>query len=402
MTVFILSWRDGIFAKDGRGWYTSASGRAHGLPWPFPSTLLGALRTAWGRSQENADNKLFTPQDWTKATNLHLGRTVVVRAPIAQNGQPGVEHRVWPVPCDALFLDNEKPEPDVIHLDPKAPRLTTMGSDDDDAREALWVPVVERPGKPKAPPAWWSEGAFIEWLKSSEAQGAASRTGFAPERRFQMHVGISAATQTAEDSLLYGYEILETLDVLPGKDTPHEWRIACEATPWDDPPARMAATFGGDRRPMSLEKSDDKLFACPKELAEAFDEMKPKGLRLVVTTPMASDKGWLPEEFERVSAGDKEKYVANTLPGLSTPVELLAALVGRPRHVSGWDMATQRPKPTTRLIPPGSVYHVVKQNRESFTAAEAQALWLQAMGAKTEEGFGRIVPGLWIPKGNLP
>ena len=26
--------RDGFFAKDGRGWHTSVSGRGHGLDWP--------------------------------------------------------------------------------------------------------------------------------------------------------------------------------------------------------------------------------------------------------------------------------------------------------------------------------------------------------------------------------
>ena len=52
MTELVLVSRDGWFCKDGRGWRTSSLGRAHGLAWPFPSTVRGALRTAWGRSLE--------------------------------------------------------------------------------------------------------------------------------------------------------------------------------------------------------------------------------------------------------------------------------------------------------------------------------------------------------------
>jgi CRISPR-associated protein Cmr3 len=61
---FALIPRDGLFCKDGRGWHTSASGRGHSLEWPWPSTVLGAMRTAWGRGEEQRTGTRFDPSAW--------------------------------------------------------------------------------------------------------------------------------------------------------------------------------------------------------------------------------------------------------------------------------------------------------------------------------------------------
>jgi CRISPR-associated protein Cmr3 len=72
--------RDGLFCKDGRGWHTSASGRGHGLDWPWPSTILGALRSAWGRGEEARSGALFGRDDWrTRTGAIRLGKTQVPR-----------------------------------------------------------------------------------------------------------------------------------------------------------------------------------------------------------------------------------------------------------------------------------------------------------------------------------
>jgi CRISPR-associated protein Cmr3 len=403
MTVFIVTCRDGIFAKDGRGWYTSASGRAHGLAWPFPSTLLGAIRTAWGRHQEAKDNRTFTQQDWAKTSDITLGKSLALRAPFSPGNKFSSGSRVWPVPRDALFMEADEEKglgAAVLRLDPRKLLLPTLGHDDVPARESLWAPRLEDPRKPATPPAWWPNDVFIDWLtfdgESRPQAGANERVG--PPQRFQMHVGIDSITFTAADHLLYGYEVLETLEGAPQRDKQtHEWRIACDVSGWEAPPAAVMATLGGDRRPAQFETQEDsELFACPNELVAAFDTDKPRGMRLVVVTPVASGDGWLPQEFTL----EGSKYVARNLTGVTVPVILRGAFVGRPQHVSGWDMAQNAAKSTTRLVPPGSVYYLVKQDGDAFTGAEARSLWLNALGTRTEEGFGRVAPGLWIPKEN--
>lgn len=396
MTVFILSFRDGIFAKDGRGWYTSASGRAHGLAWPFPSTVLGALRTAWGRREEETRKRAFARPDWTGALAIKLGKTVALRAPLFDSDQGTVCNRAWPVPLDALFMpeDKDKSTPaEIIRLDPVPPALQTLGRDNVPAREALWVPCLMDPRKPDSRPTWWPDSTFVAWLtKPVEKQDPQiDHAGFSPVVRFQAHVGIDFKTKTAMDGILYSHDVLETLD-----DQRHEWLLACEVEGWHKPPMMQIATLGGDRRPARMRVADASLFACPDTLRQAFDQERPPGMRLVVVTPMASDNGWLPEEL-----AEHEGVYGGHLPGIDDRIELRAAFVGRPQHVSGWDMAKGahgEAKRTTRLVPPGTVYYITKTNGAHFTGEDARALWLAALGTKTEEGFGQVVPGLWHPK----
>ena len=80
-------------------------------------------------------------------------------------------------------------------------------------------------------------------------------------------------------------------------------------------------------------------------------------------------------------------------------VVLRSACVGRPVHVSGWDMAKGQPKPTRRLAPSGSVYFFEKVDGAAFTAADADTLWLMPIGEAAVEGeaTGAVVPGVWRP-----
>jgi CRISPR-associated protein Cmr3 len=83
-------------------------------------------------------------------------------------------------------------------------------------------------------------------------------------------------------------------------------------------------------------------------------------------------------------------------------VILRAAFVPRPIHVSGWDMAAGAPKPTSRMVAPGAVYFFERADGEPFGEADARSLWLAALGTRTEEGFGRVAPGVWSPARSTP
>jgi CRISPR-associated protein Cmr3 len=400
MTTLLVASRDGLFPKDGRGWSTSASGRAHGLDWPFPSTLLGAIRTAWGREQERVLGRAFTAAEWKRAFGVSLGATLVLRRPVSAT-QPHASHRLWPVPMDALFMlpTSQTENAEIIRLDPLPPRTATLGREDDPAREALWRPELTDPRKPEVRPAWWPEDAFLSWLADPLDRARprdASLAGLTPLQRTQTHVGIDPATGTAQDGLLFSHDIIEVLDKdkdAPGQITWHDWLIAAQVLGWDNPPPVQTATLAGDRRLVEFRVARDALFACPDTLTQKFEERSPRGLRLVVVTPLASKTGWLLPGLAPRADGYRGK-----IHGIADEVALRAALMGRPRHVSGWDLAKNAAKRTDRLVPPGAVYHLVKQGGGVFTGNEARALWLASVGERGDEGYGRIVPGLWQPK----
>jgi CRISPR-associated protein Cmr3 len=273
---------------------------------------------------------------------------------------------------------------DVHRLDPGPPTLPTLGRDDDEAREALWVPRLEETAKPLAGPRWWSDGHFATWLAGGSVLAQPPGGSIAPTRRLQVHVGIRAEEQTAEEGVLFSHDVVETLD----RDA--EWAIGLEVV-LPDGAGPAVATLGSDGRIARIEPLPEQVFDPPDAVLGAF-RAGSAGLRLVVVSPACFDRGWLPDGFDR-----RGREFRGRVGALDAELVLRAAMVPRPLHVSGWDMAAGAPKPTSRIVRPGAVYFFERADGRPFGEADAGALWLAAVGARIDEGFGRVVPGSWSP-----
>ena len=204
------------------------------------------------------------------------------------------------------------------------------------------------------------------------------------QRRIQTHVAISRETGAALDQNLYSHDVVET------SERDGQWAIACRVRA-DDGAHLELAGLGSDRRLAAVEGGPASLLDIPKALLAAF-ERGSQGLRLYVVTPAAFAGGWLPDGLAEVDG-----HYQGRLPGLDVELVLRVAFVNRPLAISGWDMATRRPKPTTRAVAPGAVYAFERRDGQRFTADHARALWLNAIGGRTNEGFGLVVPGAWNP-----
>jgi CRISPR-associated protein Cmr3 len=343
--------------------------------------VLGALRTLWGRGEETRTGTTFTPDDWrTRTQPIQLGRTLVLRREYGAAWR--AEDATWPVPLDALWLEGRN---DVHRLDPVKSTAPTLGRDDDEAREALWRPELGDASKPLPSPRWWSNEDLTTWLAGNSV--SVRKEALVTTRRAQVHVGIRPEELTSDDGVLFSHDVVETLD--PGG----EWALGVEVAL---PPGELPklATLGSDSRLSRVESLPTTLFAPPACVLEAFRATSP-GLRLVAISPVCFEKGWLPHGL--VSTNGEYR---GRLAGLD--VILRAAFSPRPVHVSGWDMAKSEPKPTSRMVPPGAVYFFERADGKPFGEAEAEALWLTALGARTEEGFGRVVPGVWRPTKSIP
>jgi len=370
--------RDGFFAKDGRGWHTSESGRGHGLDWPWPSTVLGALRALWGRGEQARSNTTFSPADWqTRTASIRLGRTLVLRRRHGSTWR--VEDATWPTPTDALYLEKEEY---VTQIVPQPHATPTLGRDDNAAREALWSAVIDDSRKPLAPPRWWSNEDFLSWLAGGSI--LATRKRSAPARRAQVHVGIDRDTLVARDGILFSHDVVETIE-LDG-----EWALGVEVVlPDGDLPT--IATLGARSRLAHVESVPSQLFDPPQRVLEAFRKTS-QGLRVVAVTPLCFERGWLPDGLNE-SHGEFRGRIT----GLKHDVILRAAFVPRPVYVSGWDMVRRAPKPTSRMVAPGAVYFFERADGQAFSDTDISALWLGALGTRIDEGFGRVVPGVWSP-----
>ena len=384
--------RDGFFCKDGRGWTTTAAGRARSLSWPHTTTVRGALRTAWGLAVEKARGRPLARDEWPDAT-AGLGLELVL--PLRRHGTGAwqASSRLWPCPADAVgFRDDAHP----VALRPRPAAPCTLGSVDEPALEGLWRATLERRDKPRPLAPWWPESAFVPWLCGEPAELPAA-SELTPKGRTDVHVAIDPATQTARDEMLFSTEVVEPWVKGPGGAW--EWalgtvfRLAAGETPFPEGPL----TLGGDRRLVWTSAVEGDLRSFPEQLATRARE-KPRGLRLVVVTPACFDAGWLLPGFEVVQG-----CYRGHLPGLEAELVLRAAMVRRPLHVSGWNMAGGKgpggePRPTRRLVPPGAVYFIEKLGGAEFDVEELRRLWLVPLGLHAEDGLGRIVPGLWRPE----
>lgn len=392
---YTLCPRDGVFFKDGKGWHASASGRSDSLSWPFPPTVLGALRTAWGRAKEQALGRRLEDAEWaTWTATIHLRHMLPLRRR-AHEDRWGASHRMWPTPEDAFYHPDE---PNVQRLLPRAPTVETLGRDEDPARERLARPSLPRE-KPDPRPPWWTEEEFLDWLAGESAgprkHGRAEREARCLPRRVDVRVSIESETQISAEGALFSVHTVETLQGKAGVDRgTSEWAIALEADLPDE--ADLSASpwsVGGDRKLTHAGALDASVFALP--VGHRF--LRPcAGIRLFVVTPALFKEGWLPDGFTAVGG----EYRGRLPEILDDELVLRAALVPRAAHLSGWDMVKRRPKPTLRLVPPGSVYFLTKAAPEaSFSAEEIAAFWLAAIGQRAEDGLGRVVAGRWTPHG---
>jgi CRISPR-associated protein Cmr3 len=378
-THLALYSRDGFFCKDGRGWSGGAGGSGHGLDWPWPSTVRGAVRTLWGRAHE----AIIAEQRWPAATaSITLGRTLAMW----RGRGAGALERRWPVPADVEYVrSTDSTSSQARYLHPAPSPVATLGRDDDPARERLWIaPAIDR-GKPGPRPRWWTEAELITWLAGAPMSGEPTVAPDRPARRRVTRAAIAPETQTVVESALFSHDVVETVE-LGG-----EWVIAAEVT---SPDAQFAttATLGSDRRLARVDVAGGiarTAFDPPPALATS-SAAGSLGLRLLVITPTIFTPGWLPDGL--VARGDEYR---GHLAGIAPEVVLRAALVPRPVAISGWDMAAKAPRATDLAVAPGSVYFLQRADGGRFAAADVHGLWLAALGRRTEDGFGRIVAAPW-------
>lgn len=210
----------------------------------------------------------------------------------------------------------------------------------------------------------------------------ADKEALALSRRVDVHVTMNNNAQTAQEGMLFTSERMEP--TTKNDEDTWEWAIGLSTSiPDSVDVTSMPWTVGSDRR-IAHAHAAAGLFDAPKFTQGA------KGIRLLVVTPAHFQQGWLPDGFSVVDNAYQGRL-------LNLSVVLRAAFVQRPMHLSGWDMANERPKPTRRLVPAGAVYFFEKTDPSEFTPDEIASLWFLGVGSGTSEGLGRVVASPWTP-----
>lgn len=390
MTSWVIEPRDPLIARDGRPFDSSPGMRAYSLPFPMPSTIIGAIRTKSGENTQGSFDKSRIPELLQKTLNGPL---------LVKLNTEGVEEILVPRPTDSFMTDSK----DLHCLQP-----IKIGDAQTNLEQELYPVGLAKTvkGKPKGMPNYWYWSQFEDWLLNPQTKEITPKElGInGPVRESRTHVNINPETGTAEEGKLFqtrGLEFSYARRDTNQNEASNTRKVQCLSDQQklgllletDASFKNGVYPLGGERRLMYWQKASSTLPECPKAIREKIKEQK--ACRLILLTPAFFEKGYLPT------------WLCQTRNGVSVEVKTVA--VQRPQIVSGWDYKENTPKPTRRLAPMGSVYFLSLSGKEDNIDSWISDLWMQNVSDDAIEkdtstdqnrldGFGLAVFGTWSGK----
>lgn len=375
---------DPLVFRDGRPFAATPGARAVSVPFPYPSTLAGAVRT---RSGALANGGVFPTGDEAKAVIRQVLGYQVVGPFLFDTRQNEV---LFPAPQDALLVKLEPHNERRAKRVPLQPTTRFQGVHTNLPEGLQLVAPIEDAKTKRHPntPAFWRWRHMRAWLQVPQADEVELDTlgirALPPD--YRMHVSIQAETRTAEEGALFQTGGL-TFVWVPRKSTEVKLHEAAELgllVQTNAPLEPGTDTLGGERRVVAWQLApQDALPACPPEVQQAI--LREKRGRLILATPAYFQKGFLPT------------WVCEHPSGVR--LRIVAAAVGRPVHVSGWDYEKKTPKPTRRVAPAGSIYFFeIVEGDDAAIAQFIDEVWLRPISDEEQyrrDGFGVALLGTW-------
>ncbi len=401
-TVWIIEPRDPIILRDGRPFDATPGARARTLPFPYPATLAGTVRSRAGRG---ADGKFCA----AVADVLRIGVRGPLLVQLDDNGSDTVKQQLVPAPADALLLNLKKEDGtqskevkvlQLVPLEVTEGLLTAMPDD--------LLPVGPRkvdPAKPsKRAPRFWYWQQFEQWLLAP--QDLVGRKSISPpelglaglKQNSRMHVVMEedSKQRKGRDGGLFqttGLEFTHAAQHTTALSSAHRLallaRVDADAELADklQPSGALLSagtgTLGGEGRLVVWRSSSTGLPECPPTLVTQIQEQK--ACRVLLLTPAIFEQGYRPKWLLQTQCGVKPTLRAVCCTGYEV--------------ISGWDYAERAPKPTRRMLPAGSVLYLSFADDSTPAAIEAwvQAMWMQNISDAEQDrldGFGLAAIGV--------
>jgi len=357
-----------------------AQAGADGAAFPPPSSLAGLLRTLHA--------------DQTAAPFSDALRELAVAGPLLGWRSAEGILPLLPKPADAIYLKTEQGEIRVMRL---APARLPVSCGTDLPSGLLPVVMQDRlEGKPMPGAQYWPLEGLLRWRQGEnlafdylKTHGLQELTAVA-----RTHVAIDRDTKAARDGQLFqtgGIDLAPHRLAVAGRpeggwaerDLVFLARSEISLSP-------TLATFGGERRLSRLQPAAPSVWPQPPGTLEAGIRAA-GGLSLTLVTPALLATGFRPGWLDEHLEGEHP-----ACPGLR--LRLRAAAVERWLPVSGWDLASHKPRAMRKAVAAGAVYwfELLNEPPADFLAA----LWLTPLSDKPQDrcdGFGLALPAPWTP-----
>jgi len=383
-----------LIFRNGKPFGTSDNALAETWPFPQPSTIAGAMRTAWAESQ----NKDYE----SKEDIATIKRKAIYGPLLTRYSEKEEPELLFSAPADSICLMSNEDNNNYIYK--LTPEKISKNQGTDFIHEKLSPVFLNNAPKDKPAknaPLFWNFNKMLNWLKddnlnkiSAEDQGIQSLPV-----ELRTHVSINPESQTAESGHLFqtagidfGKQQIALGDTeknyqKQGGWVDYEYGLACS---FQEELPNTLRTIGAESRLGNIQKMDNLIPKCPQPLTAAINHIK--AFRLILATPAIFEQGYLPkwinpETMEADCRGMK--------------LRLHAVSVKRWQPGTSWDMASNESKQgkgmrkLQRLTPAGTVYWF-----EILSGGmDAEGFWLTSISDQREyDGYGLTLPGVW----NIP
>lgn len=309
---------DTLFFRDGRPFTKGEETWAWGMFPPVPSVLYGALRSVYfsgdigklpmANERNDPTGKLELTGSYISIENLSY----------------------FPLPLDCVrFKDAQKDEEDRVFV------LDLFENNDGiNSCPNGWIlkysgdrPVAAVEG------GLISKTELFRYLKTGQGPLTISRLSEHLKSEAKIGNALSRATRRAEDEMLYRV----------GMFRPKGLNLMVKFKGLEIP-ERGLMKLGGEGKAAFYERVENEDFSADIEISD-------NRFKLYFAAPAIFKKGWLPSWIDVDENGSfKGNYKG-------VRIRLLAAAVGKPLYVGGFDIKAKRPKPMFRSVPAGSVYY---------------------------------------------
>jgi CRISPR-associated protein Cmr3 len=412
MTIWLVEPRDPLIAREGRPFGPDAGASATSLPFPFPSTLAGGVRSRSaidenGIFQYERDDQMSPEALQVRKEHLEALKKIRIRGPLLvqlpnESNDLAPDDDAWlvPMPNDAQVVKAASKE--TVLLRRLVPLTLPPDAQTDFVQNDLLLVGQEStthsgPRKPLSHRLrYWYWNQFQTWLidpASLEKKDDLhlSSLGYGDlERDYRLHVSMDSEREMGKDGLLFGTSGLEFTHPGDNEQRLHGARRLALALDVEDADHGTTllpgvASLAGERRIVTWRPSTQRFPICPVSIKDAIK--RDGSCRLVLLTPASFTKGYYPAWLHTTHAQAS-----------GVTMKPLAIAVRRPQVVSGWDLAVGRPKPSRRLAPAGTVFFLSVQGDEAALDAWIEHTWMQCISDDDQDrrdGFGLAVLGTW-------
>jgi len=445
MNQLLLRPTDVLFFKDGRPMSGSLSG--HGAAWPLPTVTSAALHAALWRAgiegvHEHRRGRSGQYSNADKDRDRKFGSLKTAGPfPVCPKGSAATWF--FPRPLDAGILGEITAS------------FLPLAKGFDRAQSSLPQPLqfavanTEKATKDQ-PKSWWSEGAWNTYLGTKPRAADAGRQFFKSDSDFAdtestFGIGIDPETATQDGERFYSAHYLRLRDgwglgrlaeaedkEFKGKDGNNDLVKAV----FPNSGSQTPVIVGGQQRLCTVRCDNPTKLPLPLGKVHGFKQEDPDGkatwlVKWVLLTPGifpqldAHPGGWLPSWIrhtdgavmlkfdctERKIGEGRTTWRKRIAEMPSIPATLVAAIIGKPIHVTGYaldnglDDRAPGPKPTHLAVPAGSVYYFKCTDEAAAQKLAAALNWHGCGDPSTirnrrstlmgEKGFGLGVCGTW-------